>query len=565
MAIPEADNEAMLQRAIAVLESHYLYFITGSTEFDSFATHDADLVAGVSGDFANAILNVETALRNALSNPLTQAQVLSYLQPYIDNYREILDLPVGSSNTAVFDALYQHYIDGSKTITERDLTYGAVTADSGNVGDGVIYRLHTDKEGYELQYAYPDVKTLTCIRAANSGAQRHQEVFQLQGGSAETANLMKSDPRGTTVLLTGLIAGAGATIIPNSSFTSQTGSGATLDIANWEATSDIENFATSSDFYRDIRESSAKSVEIVDNDTLSTDLTGTAQNATQFNPSTPYFVQVAFKTVGLCNGTLTLSLGNASVSRALTGLSGWDTLVLHQAAGAAAQGTLTLDTEPADGDTMTIGSTVYRFKTSIAQAQDILRGDGLAAVKTRLVNVLNGTGGTSGVDYYAGTTTPHATVKVANSFSGNNLILTARLQGVAGDSIATTETFTAGTNVFDATTLGAVTAGAAVTYNDDSWYENFKTSDLSLSITLSGQSTGSVIVDDVICQPYTLFENQWYAALGGLDRWQLDDFYTITDTQDADTGTICKYLGWAFNRTLPTASSGSVVDPDLTA
>lgn len=126
----------------------------------------------------------------------------------------------------------------------------------------------------------------------------------------------------------------------------------------------------------------------------------------------------------------------------------------------AAQGTLTLDTQPTDGDTMTIGAITYRFKTAPSQAEDIFRGADLAACQASIIKTLNGTG-EPGVDFYAGSTTPHTTVKCGESFAANVLTLTARAKGTAGDALATTETFTAGSNVFDDTTLGATTAGVA--------------------------------------------------------------------------------------------------------
>lgn len=123
-----------------------------------------------------------------------------------------------------------------------------------------------------------------------------------------------------------------------------------------------------------------------------------------------------------------------------------------------AQGTLTMDTEPSDGDTITIGTITYRFKTTLATAEDILTGDGLSAVQARLVGVVNGSGVSAGVDYYAGTTTPHTTV-LAYDFSSNDAVFEARTNGTAGNSTVTTETFTAGTNVWDAATLGTTQAG----------------------------------------------------------------------------------------------------------
>jgi len=141
-----------------------------------------------------------------------------------------------------------------------------------------------------------------------------------------------------------------------------------------------------------------------------------------------------------------------------------------------AQGTLTLDTNPTDGDTMTVDSTVYRFKDTMAQANDIKIGASLAATQASLIKTMLGTG-TAGTDYYAGTTTPHATVRVRTpgtsgyeapadvAFNANNeLVFEAKTPGTAGNSIATTETFFAGTNVFDAATLGTTQAGTDVAY-----------------------------------------------------------------------------------------------------
>jgi len=121
------------------------------------------------------------------------------------------------------------------------------------------------------------------------------------------------------------------------------------------------------------------------------------------------------------------------------------------------QGTLTLATviDPADADTMTVDTTVYTFVETAASAGDIAVGDNLLETAANIVAAINGTDGVN---------TAHATVSAAGGGAGV-VILTARTGGVAGDSIATTETFTAVGNVFDAATLGTTTAGDEV---DDS-------------------------------------------------------------------------------------------------
>lgn len=76
-----------------------------------------------------------------------------------------------------------------------------------------------------------------------------------------------------------------------------------------------------------------------------------------------------------------------------------------------------------------------------------------ASVQAAIVAAINGTDDIN---------TANAQV-VAVSFDDNDVILTARYTGVQGNAIATTETFTAGGNVFDAATLGTTTAGVDVT------------------------------------------------------------------------------------------------------
>jgi len=120
---------------------------------------------------------------------------------------------------------------------------------------------------------------------------------------------------------------------------------------------------------------------------------------------------------------------------------------------AATLGTTTAGVDP---DTMTIGTTVYRFADAPEQAYDIDMGGSEAQTKLNLVAAINGTG-TEGVEYFAGTE-EHPTVSAA-AFATDDCVLTAKSTGAAGDAIATTETFTHVSNVFDAATLGTTTAG----------------------------------------------------------------------------------------------------------
>jgi hypothetical protein len=138
-------------------------------------------------------------------------------------------------------------------------------------------------------------------------------------------------------------------------------------------------------------------------------------------------------------------------------------------AAVAAEGTLTMAVDPTDTNTFTIGSITYTFLDSFVDAVDnVFTGADLAAAKVNLVAAVTATGGTPG--------TTHFTTQVANpdvdiaTFIGDDAVLTALVAGFAGNALATTETFTSGSNVFDALTLGDTTLGAdAILAEDSLW------------------------------------------------------------------------------------------------
>lgn len=98
--------------------------------------------------------------------------------------------------------------------------------------------------------------------------------------------------------------------------------------------------------------------------------------------------------------------------------------------------TITSDTtNVADGDTVTIGTIVYRFKDTIAQAYDVLRGSDAATSLDNLKLAINGSG-TMGTTYFAGTL-PHPQV-IATTNTDTTQLIVARVTGTDGSAITTT-------------------------------------------------------------------------------------------------------------------------------
>ncbi len=103
-----------------------------------------------------------------------------------------------------------------------------------------------------------------------------------------------------------------------------------------------------------------------------------------------------------------------------------------------ASGVLTSDnTNVADGATVTIGSIIYRFKTTIVKANDVAIGLTADISLQNLANAINGTGN-RGTDYFY-TTVTHPLVS-SGVVASNAITITAKLQGTDQNLIATTET-----------------------------------------------------------------------------------------------------------------------------
>ena len=114
-----------------------------------------------------------------------------------------------------------------------------------------------------------------------------------------------------------------------------------------------------------------------------------------------------------------------------------------------ASGTLTVDTQPTNGDTLTIGAKTYIFvPVGTANADgEISIGADLAGAQAAIVAAINGTDGHNTAN----------TSATAGAFAANASTITALIGGTVGNAIVTTETFTAGTNIFAAATLGGGT------------------------------------------------------------------------------------------------------------
>lgn len=158
------------------------------------------------------------------------------------------------------------------------------------------------------------------------------------------------------------------------------------------------------------------------------------------------------------------------------------------------KGTLTLDVNPTDADTMTVDSKVYTFEATLTNVDgNILIGATKEATQANIVAAFD-LSGQPGIQY-AAAMTAHPTVDIA-AFVADNSILTAKNSGVAGDTIVTTETFTGVTNVFDAATLGTTQAGANTTSAGSVAFVGTQTQNANYTLTIGSERIPFTLVKD---------------------------------------------------------------------
>jgi len=94
----------------------------------------------------------------------------------------------------------------------------------------------------------------------------------------------------------------------------------------------------------------------------------------------------------------------------------------------------------------------------------------------------------------------------------------------------------------------------------NAWYLNWKKTapsgsltNAAVTISLTGRSTGTLLIDDFTIGPYTQVDGCWVAIVGGATPFLLRDKFTITDSS-ADTGIVQTILARRYGQYLPSTS-----------
>jgi hypothetical protein len=214
------------------------------------------------------------------------------------------------------------------------------------------------------------------------------------------------------------------------------------------------------------------------------------------------------------------TLGSGQLTNVATGVGVTDV---------QATGVLTLGSTPSNGDTVTIDTITYTFKTAITlAAYDVLIGGSAAAAATNLIDAIT-RAGTPGTNYSAATVL-HPTVTAATGGSGV-VDVTCVFGGTGGNTIVTTATGTISADWGAATLTGAT--GVAVRWRSlptPSTETGIPGSGLASGCTAYVQGPGSNNADQIIVGLQT------YSTSGaGIYGFQLKGFSAYNQQETYNT------------------------------
>lgn len=326
MATPtEAQAKQQISDSAKIWDEHRKYVSTVGAGGSGVAylTREQTVLQELKSQFADSFSSALSAARGDLNSFMLRWG--SVLLPLMRDYGQVLNVP-DVTGPGIFARLYQDYIDNTKRVQSRLITYGSMTTVAAN-GNGTFNRLVVDENGFPLEATTPDTKTLRCLFDEHSGGTKHEEQFEVRGQSAER-DLLKITGSNVFTSVRGVSGRDSQQILSNPSFdafSATSGPSSPTSITDWTVGS-ISNYEIDQvNYYRDFEGvATPGALKIKGNDTIYQDVT---VRRAAFNPVIPYYVQIAYnRQLGGGDGTLTLSIGTQSVNVVLAAQTGWNIL-----------------------------------------------------------------------------------------------------------------------------------------------------------------------------------------------------------------------------------------------
>lgn len=321
----ETEIQSEIKNRIAILqEAAKFASVNSSGTLSNFRDREETALDSAGGDFTVLSNNALKAMRSLVSQAVDSNLARQILDPLFANYAKVIGIPELDA-PSVLRRLYKYFIDNSKLVKSRNITFGSVSAGS-NLGSGTINRLTVDAYGYDIESCHMEAKRAECIQDQNTGGSEHEEIFRFRGANREIDQIRIAGS-GTLVDVAAL--SSIKSIITNPSF-SQFGGDITApdEISGWTVGSDIANFQIDrTNFYRPFggrSDTTPSALMFEASDYVQQDFD---VNGVRLSPDVPVYAQLAYnRAVGSATGTLIFTMGEVSVSVTLAAQTGWNIL-----------------------------------------------------------------------------------------------------------------------------------------------------------------------------------------------------------------------------------------------
>lgn len=314
--------------AIKLLDETYRYGSVNATNFIGLLD---TLQQSFEGDFLDEAERAAQSLRSALAGSVTQQSAADIQRPFLRQFmltvaarKDVL----AASDEEMLSEMYRFFIDNNDRVQSRVFTFGSPSAAAANIGTSNLVRLNKDRFNYDIESQHIDSKRVRCILDHNTGTQKGNEVWQIEGQSLGRDELQFSGS-GIIGTLTGLT--VDDSVLSNAGFQNFAGTAALpTAITDW-ASSGGDSSAVytfdSTNVFREGPSDGATSFSL--NVVATTILTQKLDDiGADLDRATPYALATIWNAeIGTATGTLVTRMGNVQNSVTVDALTGWNVTI----------------------------------------------------------------------------------------------------------------------------------------------------------------------------------------------------------------------------------------------
>lgn len=298
------------------------------------------------GDYVPNLESTLAAYRQNAALNMSPAFIAAMLRPMLQTLcKSVIGRGDPNSDASMNFEIYKYFVDNGQRVQGRNITYGTPVATAGNTGNNQIIRLARDQYNFPIENTFLDKKRILCVSDYQTGTQRGNEIFTVQGQTPAIDDLERSGSGFTGFLQAKT---TDDSLLFNASWTNFSGTAtAPTAVTNWTLTdllgvsqtvsSSYMTFDSTNFFRAAPSDASATSyaIKLVASQRLSQKL---SVRGTKLRADRPYLLAVIWNAAAYtAQGTLVARMGATNRSITVTGGTGWNVSLIPAPVGSFAQ------------------------------------------------------------------------------------------------------------------------------------------------------------------------------------------------------------------------------------